>query len=184
MKTQFLVVVEHARSFMFWSCLLPSFPAPFVFQYSIGSLCSLTTWCQFLAYCFLLVLSNKYSSLICQVSSQTGRTWQSNLIPSHLPDNAQNVTSSHPCPATQKKMPIIFPSTGIVPIAVFLDFSIAWFGIPVFLSHVTRNPSEGATKYHLISLCLVHLMKTMQVLSLECRQEKRSAVRGAYLGVL
>ena len=47
--------MEHAKSFIFWSCLLPSFPAPFVFQYSIGSLCSLTTWCQFLASCFLLV---------------------------------------------------------------------------------------------------------------------------------
>ena len=111
----------------------------------------------------------------------------------NLTKQSHSLTSSRQCPECylQPSLPSYseensnhFPSTVIVPIAVFLSFSIAWFWIPVFLSHITGNPSKGGTRYHLISLYLVHLMKTMQVLSLECRHENRSAVHGAYLGFL
>lgn len=56
MKTQFPVVIEHAGSFTFWSCLLPSFPAPFLVPCST---CIALLFNHFVhrgrVYCFLLV---------------------------------------------------------------------------------------------------------------------------------
>lgn len=118
MKTQVPVVMGHARSFTFWSCLLPSFSAPLLFPYFT---------CIAMLFYHLVPstwhpassLSNKYSSLILEVSSQTGWTWQSNLRPSsppwqsNLTDNAQNVTPSHTPELLRRKLPpLLFHSHG------------------------------------------------------------------------
>ena len=184
MQTQVPVVMGHARCFTFWSCLLPSFPAPFLFPYStcIAMLFNHlvpSTWHPASS------LSNTYSSLILQVSAQTGWTWQSNLRPStppwqsNLPDNARNVTPATPLNSSEENFHH-FHSTVIGTHCCFSQFFHCIVLNPcVFLPHVRGNPSKEGTRDHLISLYLVHLVRTVKVLSLGCRQESKSAVHRA-----
>lgn len=184
MKTQVPVVMGHARSFTFWSCLLPSFSAPLLFPYFT---------CIAMLFYHLVPstwhpassLSNKYSSLILEVSSQTGWTWQSNLRPSsppwqsNLPDNAQNVTPSHTPELLRRKLPPLLFHSHWYTLLFSQFFHCIVLNPCVFLPHVQGNPWKEGTRDHLISLYLVDLVRTVQVLSLECRQESKSAVHRA-----
>lgn len=136
MKTQFPVVIEHAGSFTFWSCLLPSFPAPFLVPCSTCIALLFNHFVPSVGYT-ASSLSDKYSSLILQNRMNLTRP------PSSLTSSSRSCLGCYPSPlppAPQKKTSTTSLPQSLAHVTGFLRFSIAGLSIPyVFLPHVREN---------------------------------------------
>lgn len=152
METQFPVVIEHAGSFTFWSCLLPSFPAPFLVPCST---CIALLFNHFVhrgrVYCFLLVWQIFFTHPSSFIQNRMNLT----RPPSSLTSSSRSCLGCYPSPlppAPQKKTSTTSLPQSLAHVTGFLRFSIAGLSIPyVFLPHVRENSWKEGPRDPLIS---------------------------------